>query len=139
MPWHDFGVVWLEYFYAVALELGGADYLDEVLAQTYEPAFDAGFPRYAAMSDDELVREIAAHLELPLRRLHACTRKTTASSSRSIPAAAAGGCSAARCGATCSATASRCRRSMPEPHQIDFNRATRPPIARTARPRTARS
>jgi hypothetical protein len=59
MPWHDFSVVCLEYFYAIALELGGADYLDELLAQTYEPAFYAGFPRYAAMSDDELVREVA--------------------------------------------------------------------------------
>ena len=59
VPWHDFSVVCLEYFYAIALELGGADYLDELLAQTYEPAFHAGFPRYAAMSDDELVREIA--------------------------------------------------------------------------------
>lgn len=58
-PWHDFGVVLLEYFYAVALEQGGADYLAEVLEQTYAPAFNAGFPRYAAMSDDELVREIA--------------------------------------------------------------------------------
>lgn len=58
-PWHDFGVILLEYFYAIALERGGADYLQEVLAQTYEPAFHAGFPRYAAMSDDELVREIA--------------------------------------------------------------------------------
>ncbi len=58
-PWHDFGVVLLEYFYAIALEKGGADYLQEVLAQTYEPAFHAGFPRYAAMSDDELAREIA--------------------------------------------------------------------------------
>lgn len=58
-PWHDFGVVCLEYFYAVAIEMGGPDYLDEVLSQTYEPAFNAGFPRYAAMSDDELVREIA--------------------------------------------------------------------------------
>ncbi len=59
MPWHDFSVVCLEYFYAVALELGGADYLDDMLAQTYEPAFHAGFPRYAAMTDDELVREVA--------------------------------------------------------------------------------
>jgi hypothetical protein len=59
MPWHDFGIVCLEYFYNVALELGGPDYLDELLAQTYEPAFVAGFPRYDAMSDDELVREIA--------------------------------------------------------------------------------
>jgi len=58
-PWHDFGVVLLEYFYAIALEKGGADYLQEVLAQTYEPAFHAGFPRYAAMGDEELVREIA--------------------------------------------------------------------------------
>lgn len=60
MPAHDYGIVWLEYFYATALELGGADYLDEMLAETYAPAFQAGFPRYAAMSDDELVREIAA-------------------------------------------------------------------------------
>lgn len=58
-PWHDFGVVCLEYFYAIAIEMGGPDYLDEVLSQTYEPAFNAGFPRYAVMSDDELVREIA--------------------------------------------------------------------------------
>ena len=58
-PWHDFGLVMLEYFYAAALELGGPDYLDEVLMQTYAPAFEVGFPRYAAMSDDELVREIA--------------------------------------------------------------------------------
>lgn len=58
-PWHDFGVCTLEYFYAIALEVGGPDYLDEMLAQTYEPAFEAGFPRYAAMSDDELVREVA--------------------------------------------------------------------------------
>ncbi|MDE2378826.1 hypothetical protein [Bradyrhizobium sp.] len=58
-PWHDFGVVMLQYFYAVALEKGGADYLREMLAETYEPAFHAGFPRYAAMTDDELVREIA--------------------------------------------------------------------------------
>jgi len=59
MPWHDFAVVWLEYFYAAALELGGADYLDSMLAQTYEQAFHAGFPRYAGMNDDELVREVA--------------------------------------------------------------------------------
>lgn len=59
MPWHDFGVVWLAHFYAVALELGGPDYLDEMLAQTYEPAFVAGFPRYAALDDAGLVREIA--------------------------------------------------------------------------------
>jgi len=59
MPWHDFGVVWLAHFYAVALELGGPDYLDEVLAQTYAPAFVAGFPRYAALDDEGLVREIA--------------------------------------------------------------------------------
>lgn len=58
-PWHDFGLVMLEYFYGVALEKGGPDYLQEVLEQTYAPAFNAGFPRYAAMSDDELVREIA--------------------------------------------------------------------------------
>lgn len=58
-PWHDFGFVCLEYFYAIALEVGGADYLDEVLSETYEPAFHAGFPRYAAMSDDDLVREMA--------------------------------------------------------------------------------
>lgn len=58
-PWHDFGVVLLEYFYAIAIEKGGADYLQEVLEQTYAPAFHAGFPRYAAMSDGELVREIA--------------------------------------------------------------------------------
>ena len=59
LPCHDFGVVWLAHFYAVALELGGPDYLDEVLAQTYEPAFVAGFPRYAALDDAGLVREIA--------------------------------------------------------------------------------
>lgn len=59
MPWHDFAIVWLEHFYATALEIGGPDYLDEMLAQTYEPAFDAGFPRYRAMDDDQLVREIA--------------------------------------------------------------------------------
>ena len=58
-PWHDFGVVCLAYFYATAIEMRGPNYLDEVLSQTYEPAFHAGFPRYAAMSDDELVREIA--------------------------------------------------------------------------------
>ncbi|MFO1115668.1 MAG: hypothetical protein U1E28_08300 [Beijerinckiaceae bacterium] len=58
-PWHDFGLVMLEYFYGLALEHGGADYLQQVLEQTYAPAFNAGFPRYAAMSDDELVREIA--------------------------------------------------------------------------------
>ena len=58
-PWHDFGVVWLAHFYAVALDLGGPDYLDEMLAQTYEPAFVAGFPRYAALDDAGLVREIA--------------------------------------------------------------------------------
>ncbi len=58
-PWHDFAVVWLAHFYAAALELGGADYLDELLSQTYAPAFVAGFPHYAAMSDEELVREIA--------------------------------------------------------------------------------
>ncbi|MCU5782331.1 hypothetical protein MA04_01631 [Alcanivorax balearicus MACL04] len=59
MPWHDFGVVWLAHFYAVALELGGADYLDEMLAETYEPAFVAGFPAYAALDDEALAREIA--------------------------------------------------------------------------------
>lgn len=58
-PWHDFAVVWLAHFYAAALELGGADYLDAVLAQTYAPAFVAGFPHYAAMDDEALVREIA--------------------------------------------------------------------------------
>jgi predicted ArsR family transcriptional regulator len=59
MPWHDFGIVWLEYFYATALEHGGTDYLDETLAQTYEPAFVAGFAHYGAMSDEELVRSSA--------------------------------------------------------------------------------
>ncbi|MDA7416019.1 hypothetical protein PGB34_06535 [Xenophilus arseniciresistens] len=58
-PWHDFGVVWLAHFYAVALELGGPDYLAQMLAQTYAPAFVAGFPRYAAMDDEALVGEIA--------------------------------------------------------------------------------
>ena len=58
-PWHDFGLVMLEYFYGIALEKGGPDYLAEMLAETYAPAFNAGFPRYAAMSDAELVREIA--------------------------------------------------------------------------------
>ncbi len=58
-PWHDFVVVWLAHFYAIALELGGADYLDELLSQTYAPAFVAGFPRYGAMNDEELVSEIA--------------------------------------------------------------------------------
>lgn len=59
MPWHDFGVVCLAHFYAIALEKGGPDYLDETLRETYEPAFVAGFPRYAALSDEELAREIA--------------------------------------------------------------------------------
>lgn len=59
MPWHDFGIVWLEYFYATALEHGGADYLDQMLAQTYEPAFVAGFARYGAMDDEALVRAMA--------------------------------------------------------------------------------
>ncbi len=59
MPWHDFGIVWLAHFYAVALEIGGPDYLDEVLSETYAPAFVAGFPRYAEMDDEALVREIA--------------------------------------------------------------------------------
>lgn len=59
MPWHDFGVVWLAHFYAAALEMGGPDYLDEVLAQTYAPAFVAGFPHYAAMDDEARAREIA--------------------------------------------------------------------------------
>lgn len=58
-PWHDFAVVWLAHFYAVALEVGGPDYLDEMLTQTYEPAFVAGFARYGAMDDDALVHEIA--------------------------------------------------------------------------------
>ena len=44
---------------ARALELGGPDYLDELLAQTYEPAFHAGFPRYAALTDEQLVAEVA--------------------------------------------------------------------------------
>mgnify|MGYP003592921134 CR=1 FL=1 len=59
MPWHDVAIVWLECFYASALEIGGAAYLDELLAQTYEPAFHAGFPRYAALSDEQLVAEVA--------------------------------------------------------------------------------
>lgn len=59
MPWHDFGIVWLEYMYATALELGGADYLDELLRETYESGFVAGFPRYAAMTDAELVADVA--------------------------------------------------------------------------------
>lgn len=59
MPWHDFGIVWLAYFYATALEHGGADYLDQTLAQTYEPAFVAGFPHYGAMDDEALVRAMA--------------------------------------------------------------------------------
>ncbi len=59
-PWHDLSICLLECFYATALELGGPDYLSEMLAQTYEPAFVAGFPRYAAMTDDELVRVTAA-------------------------------------------------------------------------------
>lgn len=58
-PWHDFSIVWLEYFYATALQKGGPDYLDDMLAQTYEPAFHAGFPRYAALENDALVAEIA--------------------------------------------------------------------------------
>lgn len=59
MPWHDFGIVWLAHYYAVALELGGQAYLDELLSQTYAPAFVAGFPRYAEMPDETLAREIA--------------------------------------------------------------------------------
>lgn len=59
MPWHDFGVVWLAHFYAIALQVGGPDYLDEMLAETYEPAFVAGFPRYATLDDEGLAREIA--------------------------------------------------------------------------------
>lgn len=59
MPWHDFGIVWLEYFYATAIEHGGADYLDETLAQTYEPAFVAGFPHFGAMGDEQRVRAMA--------------------------------------------------------------------------------
>ncbi len=59
MPWHDYGVVWLAHFYAVALEMGGPDYLQEVLADTYAPAFVAGFPHYAAMDDEARAREIA--------------------------------------------------------------------------------
>ncbi|MEZ5646303.1 MAG: hypothetical protein R3E99_14275 [Burkholderiaceae bacterium] len=59
MPWHDFGVVWLAHCYAVALAHGGQAYLDEVLAQTYEPAFVAGFPHYASLDDEAMVREIA--------------------------------------------------------------------------------
>ena len=59
MPWHDFAVVWLAHLYAAALEIGGQPYLDELLAQTYEPAFVAGFPRYAALDDEALAREIA--------------------------------------------------------------------------------
>ncbi|HJV87746.1 MAG TPA: hypothetical protein VJ698_19910 [Noviherbaspirillum sp.] len=58
-PWHDFAVCWLEFFYGNALATRGTDYLDETLRATYEPAFEIGLPRYAAMSDDELVREIA--------------------------------------------------------------------------------
>lgn len=58
-PWHDFAVVWLAHFYAVALEVGEPDYLDETLTQTYQPAFVAGFARYGAMDDDALVHEIA--------------------------------------------------------------------------------
>lgn len=59
-PWHDFSMVTLAYFYATAMEFGGADYLDEFLAQTYAPAFVAGFARYGAMTDEELVRVTAA-------------------------------------------------------------------------------
>lgn len=59
MPWHDFAVVWLAHLYAAALEIGGQPYLDELLAQTYEPAFVAGFPRYAGLDDEALAREIA--------------------------------------------------------------------------------
>lgn len=59
MPWHDFAVVWLAHLYAAALEIGGQPYLDELLALTYEPAFVAGFPRYAALDDEALAREIA--------------------------------------------------------------------------------
>lgn len=59
MPWHDFGIVWLEYMYASALELGGPDYLDELLRETYESGFVAGFKRYANMSDLELVADVA--------------------------------------------------------------------------------
>lgn len=58
-PWHDFAVCWLEFFYGNALSLRGTDYLDETLRTTYEPAFVIGFPRYAEMTDDQLVREIA--------------------------------------------------------------------------------
>ena len=58
-PWHDFSVVWLEYFYATALDKGGADYLDDMLAQTYEPAFDAGFPHYSGLTDQALLEEVA--------------------------------------------------------------------------------
>lgn len=59
MPWHDFAVVCLAHLYAAALETGGQTYLDELLAQTYEPAFVAGFPRYALLDDESLAREIA--------------------------------------------------------------------------------
>lgn len=58
-PWHDFAVAWLACFYGTALESGGADYLDAMLAETFEPAFQVGFPRYAALSDAELVHEVA--------------------------------------------------------------------------------
>lgn len=58
-PWHDFAVCWLEFFYGNALALRGTDYLDDTLRTTYEPAFVIGFPRYAGMTDDQLVREIA--------------------------------------------------------------------------------
>lgn len=61
MPWHDFGVVLLELFYATALEIGGPDYLDELLMETYAPAFEAkAAARYAALDDEELARASAA-------------------------------------------------------------------------------
>ncbi|MBI5618223.1 MAG: hypothetical protein HY943_18215 [Gammaproteobacteria bacterium] len=59
MPWHDVFVCLLEYFYATALDIGGPDYLSEMLRDTYEGAFTIGFPHYAAMSDEALVTEIA--------------------------------------------------------------------------------
>lgn len=59
LPWHDVFVCLLEYFYATALDLGGPDYLSEMLRDTYEGAFTIGFPHYAAMSDEALVTEMA--------------------------------------------------------------------------------
>ncbi len=124
-PWHDFGVVLLEYFYAIALEKGGADYLQELLAETYAPAFHAGFPRYAAMSDGELVREIARTWNY-----HCADFTITEEEDRFVfrldPCGSGGRMFRGEMWRDMFHYGSPLGATMPEPHDVNFNRSNAP-------------